>query len=90
MKLLLLLQNIILDKTLLSDLKYLTNFSHTGSLEVYYSSYNKWLPKSTHFLTRGGLPVVSWLLLTLIYVVSNPSRNQIRGKTFQCNIFKNN
>ena len=38
------LQNIILDKTLLSDLKYLTNFSHTGSLEVY---------KAHIFLTRG-------------------------------------
>ena len=43
------LQNIILDKTLLSNLKHLTNFSHKGSLEVYQSSYNKWLPKSTRF-----------------------------------------
>ena len=47
------LQNIILDKTLLSDLKHLTNFSHTGSLEVYHSSYNKLLPKSTHFSYQG-------------------------------------
>ena len=43
------LQNLILDKTLLSDLKPLTNFSHPGSLEVYHSLYNKWLLKSTHF-----------------------------------------
>ena len=35
------LQNIVLDKNLLSDLKHLTNVSHTGSLEVYHSSYNK-------------------------------------------------
>ena len=42
-----------LDETLLSDLKHLTNFSHTGSLEVYHSSYNKWLPKSTHFSYQG-------------------------------------
>ena len=47
------LQNIILDKTLLSDLKHVTNFSHTGSLEVYHSSYNKWLPKTTHFSYQG-------------------------------------
>ena len=47
------LQNIILDKTLHSDLKHLTNFSHTGSLEVYNSLYNKWLLKSTHFSYQG-------------------------------------
>ena len=43
------LQLIVLDKTLLGDLKHLTKFSHTGNLEVYHSLYNKWLPKSTHF-----------------------------------------
>ena len=42
-----------LDKALLSDLRYLTKFLHTGSLEVYHSSYNKRLPRSTHFSYQG-------------------------------------
>ena len=47
------LQKIVLDKTLLKDLKNLTQFSHTGDLEVYHSLYNKWVPKSTHFSYEG-------------------------------------
>ena len=47
------LQKIVLDKTLLTDLKNLTSFSHTGDLEVYHSLYNKWVPKSTHFSYEG-------------------------------------
>ena len=42
-------QTVVLDKTLINDLKYLTRFSHTRSLEVYHSLLNKWVPKSTHF-----------------------------------------
>ena len=49
----LVLQKIVFDKTLLGDMKHLTNFSHTGMLEVYHSLYNKWIPKSTHFSFRG-------------------------------------
>ena len=47
------LQEIVLSKRLLSDLKHLTNFSHTGTLEVYHSLYNKWLPKRKHFSFQG-------------------------------------
>ena len=43
------LKNILLHKSLLCNLNHFTNFSYTGSLHIYYSSYNKWLPKSTHF-----------------------------------------
>ena len=42
------LQNIVLDKKLMEDLKHLTKFSHTGILEVYHL-YNKWVPKRQHF-----------------------------------------
>ena len=49
----LVLQKIVFDKTLLGDMKHLTNFSRTGMLEVYHSLYNKWIPKSTHFSFRG-------------------------------------
>ena len=49
------LQLIVFDKTTLNDLKHLTKFSHTGSLEVYHSLYNKWLPKSHHFFSYNGM-----------------------------------
>ena len=44
------LQTVVLDKTLINDL---TRFSHTGSLKVYHSLLNKWVPKSTHFPYEG-------------------------------------
>ena len=47
------LQTVVLDKTLINDLKHLTRFSHTGSLEVYHSLLNKWIPESTHFSYKG-------------------------------------
>ena len=47
------LQTVVLDKTLINDLKHLTRFSHTGSLKVYHSLLNKWVPKSTHFSYEG-------------------------------------
>ena len=40
------MQRIVLDKNLLNDLKHLVCFSHTGELEIYHASYNKWVPKS--------------------------------------------
>ena len=59
------LQTVVLNKSLLSDLKYLTEFSHTGNLEVYHSLYNKWIPKSQHFshlgmITRSQLAVLDF------------------------------
>jgi hypothetical protein len=47
------LQDIVLSKSLLRDLKRLTNCSHTGTLEVYHALYNKWLPKRKHFSYQG-------------------------------------
>ena len=38
-----------LNKRLLNDFKYLTNFNHTGTLEVYHSLYNKYSPKCLYF-----------------------------------------
>ena len=43
------LQPIVFNKTSLGDMTYLTQFSHTGVLEVFHSLLNKWTPKSTHF-----------------------------------------
>ena len=47
------LQTVVLVKTLINDLKYLTRFSHTERLEVYHSFLNKWVPKSTYFSYEG-------------------------------------
>jgi hypothetical protein len=59
------LQSIVLNKTLLGDLKHLAQFYHTGSLEVYHSLYNKCAPKSQHFsyigmITRSQLAVLDF------------------------------
>jgi len=48
-----LLQDIVLDKKLLTALEKLTMFCHTGSLEVYHSVYNKYMPKRQHFSFSG-------------------------------------
>ena len=43
------LEQVVKEKSLLSDLSYLTDFEHTGQLEVYHSLYNKFCPKRLHF-----------------------------------------
>ena len=43
------LQDIVISKTVLNYLKHLTQFSHTGTLEIYHALYNKWAPKFQHF-----------------------------------------
>lgn len=43
----------VLDKKLLNDLPYLTEFSHTGNLEVYHALLNKYCPKNRHFSYTG-------------------------------------
>ena len=47
------LETVVLDKTLINDLKHLARFSHTGSLEVYHSLLNKWIQKNPHFSYDG-------------------------------------
>ena len=43
------LKKTVLNKRLINDLKYMTDFNHTGTLEIYHSLYNKYSPKSLHF-----------------------------------------
>ena len=47
------LKLVVLDKSLKGDLKFLTNFNHTGALEVYHALYNKFCPKHLHFSYKG-------------------------------------
>ena len=57
------LETVVLDKTLINDLKHLARFSHTGSLEVYHSLLNKWIQKSPHFSYDG---MVVWSQLAAV------------------------
>ena len=43
------LKKTVLNKRLINDLKYMTDFNHTGTLEIHHSLYNKYSPKSLHF-----------------------------------------
>ena len=47
------LTNVVKDKTLLKDIKKLTGFHHTGSLEVFHSLLLKYCPKRQHFSYVG-------------------------------------
>ena len=47
------LKKIVLHKRLPNDLKYLTYFNHTGTLDVCHSFYNKYSPKLLHFSYPG-------------------------------------
>ena len=57
------LQTVVLDKTLINDLKHMARFSQIGSLEVYHLLLNKWVPKSTHFSYEG---MIVWHQLAAI------------------------
>ena len=54
------LERVITDRYLLADLRYLTSFNHTGTLEVFHSLYNKYCPKRLHF-HYGGMVARSQL-----------------------------
>ena len=61
------LQKIVLHPKLLGDLDHLTEFSHSGLIEVKHALDNKWAPKSTHFsyqsmLARGQLAIIDFNL----------------------------
>ena len=47
------LQDVVISKTVLNDLKHLRQFSHTGTLEIYHRLYNRWAPKSQLFSSLG-------------------------------------
>lgn len=47
------LEGIVHNKTLLTDMKQLTHFCHTGSLENFHSVLLKWAPKRVHFSYQG-------------------------------------
>ena len=47
------LQDIVTSKSVLNDLKHLTQLLHTVTLEIYHALYNEGAPKSQHFSYIG-------------------------------------
>ena len=47
------LKNVVENKKILADIKYLSKFCHTGNLEVFHSVLNKYCPKRLHFTLEG-------------------------------------
>ena len=47
------LSSVVDDKQVLSDLKFLGEFPHTGNLEVYHLVINKYCPRRLHFSMNG-------------------------------------
>ena len=47
------LEEVVYNKKLLKDLKLVTEFHHTGSLEVYHSMMLKYCPERQHFGNEG-------------------------------------
>ena len=47
------LQDIVTEKRLLKDLQKLTDFCHTGYLEVFHNVLLKYAPKRQHFSYEG-------------------------------------
>ena len=48
------LKNVVENKKILADIKYLSKFCYQGNLEVFHSVLNKYCPKRLHF-TLGGM-----------------------------------
>ena len=46
------LEKIVKSQYLLGDLKHLTHFNHTGTLEVYHSVYSKYVQNDCTFHTQ--------------------------------------
>ena len=67
------LEKVVANKRLLSDLRYLTSFNHTGTLEVYHSLYNKYCPKRLHFSYKG---MVARSQLAILDFNSGANRDQ--------------
>ena len=72
---------VLASKRLIKDLKYLCDFNHTGTLEIYHFLYNKHCPKRLSFSYEGmvarsqrnGSQFVNW---------SQTGRDKEGGETF--------
>jgi hypothetical protein len=71
------LEDIVCNKTLLKAIEKLSEFHHTGNLEVYHSHLLKYMPKRTHFSYQG---MVGRTQLTILDHNNNCERKQATVK----------
>ena len=81
------LEEVVLNKLLIADLKFVTDFTHTGNIEVFHSLINKYCPKRQHFRLHG---MIARQQLTVLDHKNSIGRDQavtrsgeLRGKS-QC------
>ena len=67
------LEEVVLNKKILKDIEKLTEFCHTGELELYHSEYLKYCPKREHFSHKG---MVARAQLTALDHSANCGRKQ--------------
>jgi len=67
------LEEVVLNKKLLKDIEKLTEFCHTGEVEVYHSEQLKYCPKREHFSHKG---MVARTQLTALDHNANTGRKQ--------------
>ena len=72
------LENIVTNKNIIGDLRYLASFFHTGSLEVFHSLLNKYCPKRLHFSLHG---MVARTQLAVLDYNSGANVEQAKTKT---------
>jgi len=71
------LEEIVCNKKLLKDIKKLTEFHHTGNLEVFHSLLLKYAPKRKHFSYHG---MISRTQLAILDHNNNANRSQATTK----------
>lgn len=74
------LKSVVLDKQLLHDMDKLTDFCHTGQLEVYHSMLLKYAPKRQHFPYSGMLTRLQLSALDHNYNTDNETLKDSQGK----------
>ena len=76
------LRNVVCNKNLLRDIKKLTGFHHTGSLEVFHSLLLKYCPKRQHFSYIGMQARLELAILDHNYNTDRKQATTRTGKKF--------
>ena len=75
------------ENKILADIKYLSKFCHTGSLEVFYSVLNKYCPKRLDYTLEGMIARTQLAVLDYNCGLSNTQTTTKDGKQRYKQIF---
>ena len=81
------LKNVVENKKILADIKYLSKFCHTGNLEVFHSVLNKYCPKRLHFTLESMIARTQLAVLDYNYGSNNTQATTKDGKRRYKQIF---